>query len=300
MTEFHPRQDIISGDNYLEYIIPFVQIILSNYLNYMKKFISLFLFLISIILHAQSFGNVHEVLYEYQVKGIGEFMARFNSDEHLKFDMQLPDSISQRKKDILSVCNFEIAQTMPDFENVVNKFIKTIEDNGLKLQFSDSTWFASGEFDVQYKKKAVKLNLLLTPHEARPRRFCWALVDVGGKDINQLADTTKWVGISPTDNELDFIELAGKSKTQRANFPGFRKPGKDIDYLSAFVALVQAGGVTINHCDKITYYFLNVPNFIFTVENFVRESSNSGWLISSIIPINDNQKQSYLKTFFNY
>lgn len=239
-------------------------------------------------------------MFDYQVKGIGEFMARFNSDEHLKFDMQLPDSMSQRKKDILSVCNFEISRTIPDFENTINRFIRTIEYNNIKLHFSDSTWFASAEFDVKYNKKSIRLNLLLTPHEANPRRFCWALVDVGGKDVKQLADTSKWVGISPTDNELDFIELAGKSKTQRGNFPGFRKPGKDIDYLSSFVALVQAGVVTIDHCEKITYYFLNVPNYIFTVKNFLRNSSNSGWLISSILAIDDSQKQSYLKTIFNY
>ena len=266
----------------------------------MRVYLTISLLFWAIIMDAQSFGNLQDEMFDYQVKGVGEFMARFNSDEHLKFDMHLPDSMSQRKKDILSVCNFEISRTIPDFENTINQFIKTIEDNNIKLQFSDSTWFASGEFDVQYNKKQIKLNLLLTPHEARPRRFCWALIDVGGKDISQLADTTKWVGISPTDNELDFIELAGKSRTQRGNFPGFRKPGKDIDYLSSFVALVQAGVVTINHCDKITYYFLNVPNYIFTVENFIRESSNSGWLISSILPIDDNQKQSYLKTIFNY
>lgn len=251
-------------------------------------------------LAAQLHDRRIEEMYDYQVKGIGEFMARFNSDEHIKFDMRLPDTMSQRKKDILSVCNYEISRTIPDFRNTIDSFIQTIEDNNIKLQFSDSTWFASAEFDVQYNKKPIKLNLLLTPHEARPRRFCWALVDVGGKDVNQLADTTKWIGISPTDNELDFIELAGKSKTQRGNFPGFRKPGKDIDYLSAFVALVQSGVVTINHCDKITYYFLNVPDYIFTVENFNRDSSNSGWLISSIVPMQDSEKQSYLKTVFNH
>lgn len=266
----------------------------------MRIYISILLSLVTLNSYTQDIGKLQEEMYDYQVKGIGEFMARFNSDEHLKFNMQLPDSISQRKKDVLSVCNFEIASTMPDFENTITRFLQAIEDNDIKLQFSDSTWFACAEFDVEYKKKPIKLNLLLTPHEARPKRFCWALVDVGGKDVNQLADTTKWVGISPTDNELDFIELAGKSKTQRRNFSGFRKPGKDIDYLSSFVALVQAGVVTINHCDKITYYFLNIPNFIFTVDNFIRENSNSGWLISSILPINDNQKQLSLKAMLNY
>lgn len=265
----------------------------------MRQYLSICFIICAFLIQAQFLDPRQEEMYDYQVKGIGEFMARFNSEEHLKFDMQLPDSMTQRKKDILSVCNYEISRTIPDFENVINGFIKAIEDIDLKLQFSDSTWFASGEFDIQYKKIPIKLNLLLTPHEARPKRFCWALVDVGGKDVNLLADTTKCVGISPTDNELDFIELAGKSKTQRGNFPGFRKPGKDIDYLSSFVALVQSGVVTINHCDKITYYFLNVPNFIFTVENFNRESSNSGWLISSITPIEENQKQSYLKAVFN-
>lgn len=261
----------------------------------MRSKVLIFLLSIAFYVSAQIFDPRQEEMYQYQVKGVGEFMARFNSEEHLTFDMQLPDSMSQRKKDILSVCNYEISRTLPDFENTINAFIQQIEDNDIKLQFSDSTWFASAEFDVKYDKKQIKLNLLLTPHEARPRRFCWAIVDVGGKDVSVLADTTKWVGISPTDNELDFIELVGKSKSQRGNFPGFRKPGKEIDYLSAFVALVQAGVVTINHCDKITYYFLTVPNFIFTAQNFLRESSNSGWLISSIIPINDNEKQSYLK-----
>ena len=248
----------------------------------------------------KKFDEVEEEMFDYRVKGIGEFMARFNSEEHLKFDMGFPDSISQRRKDILSVCNFDISRYTPDFENTINRFIETIEKEDLKLEFADSLWFASSETEVQYKNKPIQLNLLLTPHEAMPRRFCWTLVAVGGKDIEQLADTTKWYGISPTDNELDFMELAKKSKTQRENFAGFRKPGIDIDYLSAFVALVQAGVVTINHSNKITYYFLNVPDFIFTVENFIRDSSNSGWLISSIVPVDEEKKESYLKTMFNF
>lgn len=266
----------------------------------MRYLPGIFLLIAAILSSAAQVTDSQERMYDYKVKGMGEFMARFNGEEHLKFDMAFPDSIGQRGKEILSVCDMDMAYTVPDFENTARRFIDTVERGGIRLNFSDSTWFASAVCNIRYKGKEIKLNLLLTPHEARPNRFCWALVDVGGRDVNQLADTTKWVGISPTDNELDFIELAGKSRTQRGHFPGFRKPGKDIDYLSSFVALVQAGVVSIDNCEKITYYFLTVPDFIFTVDNFSRDSSNSGWLISSIVPIDDPYKQQYLKSMFNY
>ncbi|MDE5881354.1 MAG: hypothetical protein K2H60_06455 [Muribaculaceae bacterium] len=265
-----------------------------------KTALAILITLITFSLYAQLPDKGLEEMYDYQVKGMGEFMARFNGKEHLKMKRVFSDSLSQRAKDIMSVCNYEISETTPNFRHIFEKFIKTIEHDSIMLNFSDSTWFAAATFNIQYQKKNIKVNLLLTPHEARPNRFCWALVDVGGKDINKLADTTKWVGISPTDNELDFIELAGKSKTQRGNFPGFRKPGQDIDYLSAFVALVQAGVVSIDNCEKITYYFLNVPDFVFTVDNFIRASSNSGWLISSIALIAEEEKQPFLKEMFNY
>lgn len=257
--------------------------------------------LCSMSLFAQIRSDVlDEQMFDYRVKGIGEFMARFNSDEHLKFDMHFPDSLGQRERDLISVCNYEMGRSIPGFEGIFKGFSDSIRSNDIKLDFTDAEWFAGARCKAQYNDTPIALDLLLTPHQARPGRYCWTLLDVGGSGVNNLADTTKWVAISPTDNELDFIELAGKTKSHRRNFPGFRKPGREIDYLSAFVALVQAGVVSVNHCEKITYYFLNVPGYIFTVDYFSRENPISGWLISSIIPVDDESKKDmYLRMLFN-
>ncbi len=243
---------------------------------------------------------IDEQMFDYQVKGIGEFMARFNGNEHLKFDMNFPDSIPERERDLITLCNLEMANSQPGFKDIFRGFADSVAANDVKLDFIDPTWFANARCKTPYQASELKLNLLMAPHQARPGRYCWTLVDVGGSDAIAMADTTKWVGISPTDNELDFMELAEFSETMRPHFAGIRKPGHDIDYLSAFVALVQAGVMTINHCDKITYYFLSVPGYIFTVDFFNRDSVNSGWLISQIIPIDDEAKKPvYLKQLFN-
>jgi hypothetical protein len=67
-----------------------------------------------------------------------------------------------------------------------------------------------------------------------------------------------------------------------------------VDQLSVFNTLIYTGQLKIEYVQKIVYHFLQAPNYIFLVEHFDRNSSNAGWLISSIIKINDFEKESYL------
>jgi hypothetical protein len=44
---------------------------------------------------------------------------------------------------------------------------------------------------------------------------------------------------------------------------------------------------------EIKYHFLQVSNYIFTVENFQRETLNSGWLISKVSVAGPADKENF-------
>jgi hypothetical protein len=44
---------------------------------------------------------------------------------------------------------------------------------------------------------------------------------------------------------------------------------------------------------SICYHYLQVPDWIFTVEHFERETKNAGWLITSIRPVSPEEQLRY-------
>lgn len=62
------------------------------------------------------------------------------------------------------------------------------------------------------------------------------------------------------------------------------------DRCSTFVNLVKAGKLQFDHTKTIKFHFFQVPNYVFTVERFDRDGTNSGWLINSLKPADEAEK----------
>jgi hypothetical protein len=67
------------------------------------------------------------------------------------------------------------------------------------------------------------------------------------------------------------------------------------DDLSIFFSLVKSNEIQYVRVNSIQYHFLQIANWVFTVDYFNRASSNSGWLISAVTSISDLEKVVYKK-----
>ncbi|MEL7532807.1 MAG: hypothetical protein AAFN10_15925 [Bacteroidota bacterium] len=57
--------------------------------------------------------------------------------------------------------------------------------------------------------------------------------------------------------------------------------------------------MNIEFVRSIKYHFMQIDNWIITVENFNRKDWNAGWLISDIIPASPTDKERYLNEKLN-
>ena len=101
--------------------------------------------------------------------------------------------------------------------------------------------------------------------------------------------------IQPAANETYFAELerdfADKRRLADLFAPGFFEGRSSAPFYEA----VLRGRIKFVAVKKLRYHYLQVHDWIFTVENFERASRNSGWLITSIRQASPDEQSDYIK-----
>lgn len=252
----------------------------------MKRYFAIWCILLSLLpAAAQSLQ-----MYGYRIKGISEFMARFNGEEHTNLvDPNAPDF---DRMHLFHVIDANIEPFSGDIREDIKQFTDSIIQNDIQLSFSSTAWIAEAQAEITYKAKSYPVTLYLQTEEFEQEMYKWAIVGVNGV-YEHLLNGTAAGAISPTENEVEFIELESIFQYDIKNIAGYRASYIDLDPLTAFFALAEAGVIKWNGVDKVRYHFLEVPGFIFTVDYFFRDGSNAGWLISGIKPATLTDKQEY-------
>ena len=234
------------------------------------------------------YGQMTELAFEASVKGIDEFMSRFNGYErHLMVDPKATDAVRQN---LLTLFDAENTQDV----ELKLAMVDTILSRGTQLSYESKMWYAEATCKMFYKKQEVELKLILRTELTPNNLSYWGFAGVDGMIKAGIIDTTQWRAVSPVEHEINFIGLESIINKNREHFAGYRCRDIQIDELSAFLALVQAGDLTFDYCEGVRYHFLNVPGFIFTVENQMRTSTNSGWLISDVMEADFDEKENYM------
>ena len=65
--------------------------------------------------------------------------------------------------------------------------------------------------------------------------------------------------------------------------------------MTVFVTLVNKGLLTFDYVEETEFYFLQVPDYIFSINYYEREEKNSGWLIKEVKEISQEERMELLK-----
>ena len=65
---------------------------------------------------------------------------------------------------------------------------------------------------------------------------------------------------------------------------------------SRFLDLLITKDLRLIQIHKITYHFLKIDNWIFSVKYVNRESANSGWLVDELLSSSTENKNNYLNS----
>lgn len=249
----------------------------------MKHPICILLFLsIGITSNAQKqlFDPLNMPMYHARVKLLDEFMARFNGEE--KRD-DLADKYSDRKSSVLLLFDLAKFKSRNDPQFILaDSFACAVERSHALLNFKDTCWYAKVKCQGTLGKKNVDFFLYLKVEARGDYMYKWTIVNAEGTifDTSQ-SNEHQNLFIMPNDHEHFFSSLSRITSETAVYIDDYARKCNP-DPLSVFLTLVRSGSLKIDYVEDVTFVFYQVPNYIFTVRHFERESMNVGWLIDSV------------------
>ena len=268
-------------------------------------FVSLLMYLPSA---AQSglkgFTEDETILYTMN-KQVGQFVKRFNMEEDA-YGKPLPESDNryhnnQLRKDLLpgmfDKYNPRTSGTLKQFfiDDVTDK------DSSVFLNFLDRNWYAEvATTFVQDNGKEVNIILYLTL-EKENLGSKWVISNAWFNRFPAMFRTPDSMEqaqyfLHPMSHELDFMNLH-KALNSPDQVQYYTSKNYRPDYLTLFFYQVKTGNLTFKQIDDVKFHFFQIPGWYFELSFFNRTDTNSGWLISNLICVNENEKKELIKSY---
>jgi hypothetical protein len=245
----------------------------------------------------------------YEVKEIDEFFERFNDApnsflrgvykaRHIKFNID-------RRRLIRSLFNDE----NKSLDSVmINQFISEVtkKKKPVYLNFYGGNWYAELSCKFKYNSSTIIIPILMKIEMNQNKGSKWMIVAVGSStlkskiDVTEMAQSkTKTNIISPTSHGTNFVSLK-RAFEDRENLSGYFETFyyKRSHMLELYNAVLNREIEFLN-VSKIKYHFLLADKWIFTVENFNRETLNSGWLINHMQKVSSFGMEDYRNKLLN-
>lgn len=218
--------------------------------------------------------------HKSRVKTLDEFMLRFNGEE---LSPGVEEDSLCHYRNIASLFSRSLIEKQDSVSFLkAQSFFYKVVDHNVKISYTDSLWYAVADCRVNYKKKEIRLSLILKPDSVVSGVYRWSVIGVDGLQKNNLIDTTGWHSISPVEHEIGFVELIQFLNDYRSSAVGLRSFSNSIDQLSYFWGLIHEGNLKFTMCENIKFFFYSVPNYVFVVEEDNETESHSGWRINQL------------------
>lgn len=249
------------------------------------------------------FSEDETILYTMN-KQVGQFVKRFNMEED-QFGKVLPEDDERYQNNILR------EQLLPGMFDKYNPrtsgklkefFISdvTSEDSSVYLNFLDKNWFA--EVSTTYIADGTEVNIILyLTLEKENLGSKWVISNVWYSyfpslfpEIDSIEQTRYF--LHPMSHELDFMNLhKALERPDRVQY--YASKNYKPDFLTLFFYQSKTGKLKFKKINDVKFHFFQIPNWYFELSYFNRNDTNSGWLISNLIYVNNQEKNELIKTY---
>lgn len=247
-----------------------------------NSIIILFSFVVAIVQAQVWIKALDKDLYNSRVKLIDEFIDRFNGDE-ISPNLSPNDSMLL-EKNICNLFDMEMVMEQPDsVRSAIIEFAQEAVASGVKLNYSDSTWYAKALCMGKLKSKPVEFTLFLRVEPRCRDMYKWVISGADG-DIFKLTPSggDEKVMIGPDSHETNFMKLYDLTNVKDDYITLYAQNSYQVDPTTVFYTLVYNNLLNIEGVVDLEFTFEQIPNYVFSIKNFERDSSNAGWLISRL------------------
>ncbi|MCU0352522.1 MAG: hypothetical protein MUD08_02095 [Cytophagales bacterium] len=239
--------------------------------------------------------------FAHQVKQIDEFIERFNNQDNtlIKNYLKKQDPNIRITRQGLIRGLFNASDTSWRKDEIL-RFIGQVTDTiqPVFLNFFDQNWYAEVNCAVTHRGKPKNMTVILRIQREKNGMSKWVAVSAIA-DFMRLPvrrDTT--TGLNPLSHATDFMNI-DLLATDKKNIRNYLPNQRWDDILSVFLYETQSNQLSIRQVNKITYHFMQVEGWVFTVNRFSRQTRNSGWLVSRLMPANATAKRQYAREKLN-
>jgi hypothetical protein len=269
-----------------------------------SMFLLLFL-LLPLLLPAQGFSSLlgDESILNAQTKQVNQFFRRFNGEESVTGNRFYPGDKDYRNKDLrrryLNTLFDQQNASMTDPMRDAFTADVLVNEKEQYLDFHGGQWFAEVTTKFLYQGKEETLTLFMKL-EQENLGYKWVISNVYFSHFNKMFTSNQETGshfLHPLSHELDFMNLIRVFKDKDFVELYTAKEYKP-DYLTLFLYEFKKGNLKFKSVSKVKFHFFQINGWYFELSEFNRPGSNSGWLISGLVKIDENQKDLLLNYIY--
>ena len=272
----------------------------------MKKTLLFVVLIMPLWSEAQTYNSlpVDESVFYAQTKQVNQFFRRFNGEEDVKGnkiyngDSTVRDPKLRKKYIPILFDNNNSGISLDMKELFINQVLN--KKSPAYLNFHGNNWFAEVSATFTYNK--VKANVILylklvEQNQGYKWVFSNVYFDEFTKYFKHLGDTTNIkLFLHPLSHEIDFMNM-NKVFRDQENIDYYLESRYVPDHLALFVTEVKRGNLKFEGVNSVKFHFFQIPNWYFEVTYFNRNEANSGWLISNLLWITQNEKKELIRNY---
>ena len=257
---------------------------------------------------AQVIGNLGDVQVDERefytmTKQMGQFIHRFNYEEDQYGNRLYPGdkdyrNAAKRKDAIALLFDLENPRTSGTLRNY---FIEDLtKNNNQFMEFLGGDWYSEISAKFKWKGQMVDISMILAL-EKDGLGSKWVITNVFFSEFQkyfpqgELAEREKHF-LHPMSHELDFMNIY-KIFNDPQTVEYYASTDYHPDYLTLFFYEIKQGNLKFDHVESVKFHVFQIKNWYFEVSWFNRSGYNSGWLISNLIYLKENEKEALIKIY---
>lgn len=247
--------------------------------------------------------QVDEKAFYTMTKQMSQFMSRFNYEEDQygkKIHSDSPDYRNRMKRKTVLPLLFDMENPRTN-GSLRDFFISDLtQADSNYFEFLGGKWYSEVSATFKMNGKSVDISMIFAI-EQENLGSKWVLTNVFFSDFNKLfpkgdiAEQQKHF-LHPMSHELDFMNIHKVFKTPEC-IEYYASNTYSPDYLSMFFYEIKKGNLVFEKINSEKFHVFQIDNWYFEVSWFNRDGLNTGWLISNLIFLKDNEKEELLKFY---
>lgn len=239
-----------------------------------------------------------------ETKQVNQFFKRFNNEEGpdgIRYSVRSKEYRNANSRNTYLNILFDLDNTSLD-HNLKQQFISVVNNDSapLFLDFHADGWFAEVKTKFLYRGKPSYVTFYLEL-EQENLGYKWVLTNVFFDEYAQILkedDLGQHKFMHPLSHELDFMNFI-KVFDDKKYIEDYTSNGFSADYMSIFIYEFKQGLFEFQTVMGLKFHFFQIPGYYFELEKFNRSGYNTGWLISRLTPISEDEKSALMKYIYH-